>query len=157
MQKYKLDLDEIIQDCERFAVKVEKGEGLHGITMNGEEFDVTEVMENCMDECKDCEKAPSHISKCFSETGYCKYFPYEMPECFGKREDLRIPIGKWITVDYPKEGILYMCDQCGDVQEGRTIKCPDCGARMMIDYGKTPEPIPWSQVQKRLMENKNGL
>lgn len=42
-----------------------------------------------MDECKDCEKAPSHISKCFSETGYCKYFPYEMPGCFGKRENLK--------------------------------------------------------------------
>lgn len=50
-----------------------------------------------MDECKDCEKAPSHISKCFSETGYCKYFPYEMPECFGKMEDLRIPKGKVLT------------------------------------------------------------
>ena len=66
--------------------------------------------------------------------------------------------GKWITVDYPKEGILFMCDQCGDVQEGRTINCPDCGARMMIDYGKTPEPIPWSHAQKCvLMEDKNGL
>ena len=52
-----------------------------------------------MDECKDCEKAPSHISKCFSETGYCKYFPYEMPECFGKREDLRIPKGKALNVE----------------------------------------------------------
>lgn len=47
-----------------------------------------------MNECKGCEKAPSHVSKCFSETGYCKYFPYEMPECFGKKEDLRIPKGE---------------------------------------------------------------
>ena len=40
------------------------------------------------DECENCKKAPPHISKCFSETGYCKYFPYEMPQVFGKREDL---------------------------------------------------------------------
>lgn len=46
MKDHKIDYDVIFRNCERFGVKVEKGEGLHGVTMNGEEFDIVKVMEN---------------------------------------------------------------------------------------------------------------
>lgn len=41
--------------------------------------------------CKGCKKAPPNIGRCFSETGYCEEFPYDMPEFFGDREDLFEP------------------------------------------------------------------
>ena len=41
--------------------------------------------------CNDCKKAPAHIGRCFSDTGYCVEFPYDMPEFFGEREDLFEP------------------------------------------------------------------
>ena len=46
MKDYKIDYDVIFRNCERFAVQVEKGDQHHGVTMNGKEFDVTEVMES---------------------------------------------------------------------------------------------------------------
>lgn len=45
-EEHKIDCDAIFRNCERFKVKVAKGEGLHGVTMNGKEFDITEVMES---------------------------------------------------------------------------------------------------------------
>ena len=46
MRNFKFDLGVILRNCERFAVQVEKGDQHHGVTMNGKEFDVTEVMES---------------------------------------------------------------------------------------------------------------
>ena len=45
-----------------------------------------------MNECQNCKKGKPHIGKCFSSTGYCKYFPYKMPEIYGQKEDLREPV-----------------------------------------------------------------
>ena len=41
-------MDVILRICERFGVKVEKGENLQGVTMNGKPFDVTEAMKEAM-------------------------------------------------------------------------------------------------------------
>lgn len=49
MKDYKIDYDVILRNCERFGVKVEKGEGLHGLTINGEEFDVREVIDSALE------------------------------------------------------------------------------------------------------------
>lgn len=47
------------------------------------------MITKSMDECKNCVKYPSHVSKCVSNTGYCKYFPYEMPDYYGQKENLK--------------------------------------------------------------------
>ena len=49
MRNFKFDLAVILRNCERFAVKVEKSERLHGVTMNGEEFDVREVIDSAFE------------------------------------------------------------------------------------------------------------
>ena len=50
MRDFKFDIDVILRNCERFGVKVERNTGLHGVTMNGKTFDVTEEMENAFNE-----------------------------------------------------------------------------------------------------------
>lgn len=48
----KFDVDIILRNCERFGVKVEKGENLHGVTMNGNPFDVTDEMDKALGQLK---------------------------------------------------------------------------------------------------------
>jgi len=45
-------------------------------------------MKYIMDDCKTCEKYPSHVNKCTSGDKYCVHFPYEMP--YQKRADLKV-------------------------------------------------------------------
>jgi hypothetical protein len=48
MRDMKFDVDIILRNCEHFGVKVEKGENLHGVTMNGNPFDVTDEMDKAL-------------------------------------------------------------------------------------------------------------
>lgn len=52
MRDMKFDVDIILRNCERFGVKVEKGENLHGVTMNGNPFDVTDEMDKALGQLK---------------------------------------------------------------------------------------------------------
>lgn len=49
MRNFKFDLGVILRNCERFAVQVEKGDQHHGVTMNGKEFDVREVIDSALE------------------------------------------------------------------------------------------------------------
>ena len=44
MRDFKFDIDVILRNCERFEVKIENGENISGVTMNGKPFDVTDEM-----------------------------------------------------------------------------------------------------------------
>ena len=50
MRDFKFDIDVILRNCERFGVKVESGENIHGVTMNGKSFNVTEEMSKALKE-----------------------------------------------------------------------------------------------------------
>lgn len=50
MRDMKFDIDIILRNCKRFGVKVEKGDNLHGVTMNGNPFNVTDEMDKAFDE-----------------------------------------------------------------------------------------------------------
>lgn len=36
------------------------------------------IFDNVLIACTTCKKGKPHISRCFSENGMCKYFPYDM-------------------------------------------------------------------------------
>ena len=48
MRDVKFDIDIILRNCKRFGVKVEKGDNIHGVTMNGNPFNVTDVMDKAL-------------------------------------------------------------------------------------------------------------
>ena len=49
-REFKFDMDIILRNCERFGVKVEKGEGITGVTMNGKPFSVTREIKDAFNE-----------------------------------------------------------------------------------------------------------
>lgn len=48
MRDFKFDMDIILQNCERFGIKVEKRPEQGSVTMNGQMFDVAEEMERAL-------------------------------------------------------------------------------------------------------------
>ena len=50
MKTFKFDMDTLLRNCERYGVKVEKETEKSGVTMNGQPFDVEEVIESVFQE-----------------------------------------------------------------------------------------------------------
>ena len=71
MRDMKFDVDIILRNCEHFDVKVEKGENLHGVTMNGNPFDVTDEMDKALVDLK-----RNNLSECGKTIFECNMCPF---------------------------------------------------------------------------------